>query len=341
MEAIDAKKYVIGIFIDLSKAFDTIDHDKLMQKLENYGIRGRCYTLLQSYMSNRCQYTNMFDEKSELSNVKYGVPQGSVLGPLLFLLYINDIINCGPNDTFVLYADDTNIFIIENSKEKVYKKADQLLRNIHLYMLSNQLHINLSKCNYIYFKPDITNLSTCQRARTNFNLTINGHIIKQVTCIKFLGIILDEHLSWIPHTEYLCKKLRSCIGAIRRIKESLPKSQYMNIYHTLFESHISYGISVWGGVSHYILENLFKLQKRCIRLLFGTNLTSDTPDYYNRCARARTYSEHMNPNHELEHTKPLFNNLKLLTIHNLYNYYITIETFNIIKFRRPYPIFYK
>ena len=96
--------------------------EKLLIKLKNYGVRGRCHKLLESYISNRFQYTDIFNEKSTLREIKYGVPQGSVLGPLLFLLYINDIINCGPDKTFVLYADDTNIFIIDSSKEKVYEK---------------------------------------------------------------------------------------------------------------------------------------------------------------------------------------------------------------------------
>ena len=199
----------------------------------------------------------------------------------------------------------------------------------------------MTKCNYIYFKSDITNLSTCQRIRENFTLSIDGHMIKQVTCIKFLGVILDENLSWIPHIEHLCKKLRSCIGAIKRIKEALPSSQYINIYHTLFESHISYAISVWGGVSHAALESVFILQKRCVRMLFGRELTFDNPAYYNRCARARTYNDLMNPIYELEHTKPIFNEKKLLNIYNLYNYHVAIETFNIIKFRQPYCLFAK
>ena len=265
----------------------------------------------------------------------FGVPQGSVLGPLLFLIYINDIINSAPNENFVLYADDTNIFIIDSSKSNVYAKANVMLRNVHLYMLSNQLHINMNKCSYMYFDPG----KTCARTRVLHTLSINGIKIKHVTNIKFLGIVLDEHLTWAPHVEYLNNKLKSCIGAIKCIKKSIPNSQYLNIYHTLFASHLTYGISVWGGISQTALDPLFITQKRCIRMLFGKEKSFDHPDFYNTCARIKTYSEHTNPNYEKENTKVLFSENELLTVHNMYNYHIIIELFNILKFKRPYSLY--
>ena len=114
------KSHVLGIFIDLSKAFDTIDHEKLLNKLHNYGIRGNAHKLITSYLTNRSQYTSVLGENSDKLLIKFGVPQGSVLGPLLFLLYINDICNSTTLGVFILFADDTNIFVVANSKREVF-----------------------------------------------------------------------------------------------------------------------------------------------------------------------------------------------------------------------------
>ena len=143
------KKHVLGIFIDLSKAFDTIDHKKLLHKLNHCGIRGTAHALLKSYLTNRQQYTEILDHKSERLVIEYGVPQGSVLGPLLFLLYINDIVNCSKLGNFVLFADDTNIFVCGTTAKQAYCKANILLSSVQQYMNLNKLHINMSKCCYI------------------------------------------------------------------------------------------------------------------------------------------------------------------------------------------------
>ena len=341
-------KHVLGIFIDLSKAFDTIHHKKLLFKLSRYGIRGTPLALISDYLSNRTQYTSVLGEKSEKLNVVYGVPQGSVLGPLLFLLYINDLVNSSDLGKFVLYADDTNIFISGSTKRDTYIKANKVLKAINSYMIANQLHINLSKCNYIYFQPrnNVIDRDSCARTREfvgkqskQVQLYINGTIIRQVTEIKFLGVILDENLSWVPHIEQLAKKLRSCVGTLCRIRHIIPKNLFKNLYHTLFESHLCYGISVWGGVPHTKLNKLFIVQKKCIRILFG-----DSDEYNEKfctCARVRPLGK-QKLGHEFyakEHSKPLFNNQKILTVHNLYTYHTSLEIYKILKLRTPISMF--
>ena len=317
------KNHVLGIFIDLSKAFDTISHEKLLYKLDKYSIRGNAHSLIGSYLSNRKQYVSVLGESSDELPVVFGVPQGSVLGPLLFIIYINDIYNSTSVGKFVLFADDTNIFVADKCKLKVFEKANRILESINSYMRCNLLHINIKKCCYMHFTPKQNDIVVDDDEAINIDLGQNK--IKLVKEIKFLGVIIDDKLSWKPHTKYLNSKLKCEIGKLNMMKHVIPSELYKNVYLTLFESHLSYGITAWpGGISKNLLQPLFITRKKClaIKMLTWTNLKPVQEqdhlktDFYEKIFSRRTIA-----------SKPLFHSNNLLTIHNLYKYHCIVELF--------------
>ena len=345
LNEIEKRNHVIGIFIDLSKAFDTISHEKLLYKLSFYGIRGQCLSLMKSYLSDRIQTTKFQSVHSDQCISEFGVPQGSVLGPLLFLIYINDIVNSTLNGKFVLFADDTNIFVSGSSEQEAYDKASVVIDKLHEYMYDNQLHINIDKTCFMHFRPELSNEERMQCARTRsvesiYSLYINGKKIKKVSNVKFLGIVIDDKLNWEAHLEYLQNKFKLSIVLIKRIKRVIPETEYMKIYDALFSSYLTYCITVWGGIASYRLAKIFSLQKRCIRLLFGTEITYDHPEFYETCARSRSYNEHKAPkSYVLEHTKPLFNKYNILSLDNLYKYHSFMEIFKLLKYKAPLSLY--
>ena len=336
-QSLKAGNHVLGIFIDLSKAFDTIDHSILLKKLNTYGIRGRAHKLLESYLSNRKQYVGVLNETSDTLPVLFGVPQGSCLGPLLFLIYINDLTNSEKNSKFVLFADDTNIFIAAKSKNLAYKKANEVLSSVHRYMLANKLHINTGKSCYLEFSNSRSNKD--EGATSDQEININGVPLERVHETKFLGVTIDEDLNWNAHRGKLAKKLATCCGMLNRIKDNIPTSLHKDLYHTLFESYLAYGITVWGGASNKKLEPLFKAQKMCTRIMFGDK--EAYLDKFKTSARCRPYGEQIlgSEFYRKEHTKPLFNTHEIMNVHNLYFYHCINDIFKVLKYRTPISLY--
>ena len=340
-KAVGLKQHVLGLFIDLSKAFDTISHNKLLEKLENYGIRGNALDLIRSYLSDRYQFTSVLDETSEKLLTEFGIPQGSVLGPLLFIIYINDIYRATPLGKFVLFADDTNIFIVARTKSEVYADANKVLAAINSYMKSNLLHINLKKCCFMHFEPPTRKkrYDGNESDDTDLTLSLNGVTINKVSEVKFLGVTIDDKLTWKPHIRKLLTKLKRECGRIYSIKRNIPKHLHNMLYHTLFESHLSYGISVWGMVSRTALEPILSVQKKCVRMIFGDN--EAYADKFRTCARVREFGSQTlgSEFYRQEEVEPLFVKEKILSLHSLYKYFTVLEMYKIIKLRDPYSMY--
>ena len=236
----------------------------------------------------------------------------------------------------MLYADDTNIFVACESLDKAVESAKGILSQINEYMFSNLLHINLDKSCFMYFPPKrrflkISNMDKkCSSAsnkntnttieKTNATIYLGEYIVKEVTEVRFLGIMFDPLLEWSAHIKYLKKKLRTSFAIIKRISSYIPTANYKSIYHTLFESHLSYCISTCGGARKKLVDQVFITQKVAIRYLFGNY--ERFLDKFNTSARTRPYGEQQLGVcfYRKEHTKPLFNKNNILTVHNIYVY---------------------
>ena len=189
---IDNGKFGCGVFIDLKKAFDTVNHSILITKMEHYGIRGIALDWFTSYLSNRMQYVSINGHISEYRHISCGVPQGSVLGPLLFLLYINDLPNVSKHLSFYLFADDTNIYFEANDLLTLQKVMNRELRHVKKWLDANQLALNIDKTNFVVFHSPEKNLM--EPIILKFGLKK----ISRANKVKFLGVLLDETLSWKP-----------------------------------------------------------------------------------------------------------------------------------------------
>lgn len=258
---LEQKSYVVGVFIDLSKAFDTLDHKILLHKLENYGIRGVVLKLFHSYLSNRKQSVFCNNAYSPFKEIVNGVPQGSVLGPLLFLLYINDFINVSDKFNFVIYADDTTLLLKDKNLHSLHTNLISELNKVKLWIKFNKLSLNISKTKYMLFQNRSVKNSIPP-------VTLNDTVIEHVNYIKFLGITVDDNLNWKRHIDLTCTKLSKVTGVLYRIRHNLTIEAMISIYYTLCYPHLTYCVSVWASTWPTFLNRLNILQNKVIRCMF-------------------------------------------------------------------------
>lgn len=264
LDSLEEKSLVIGIFLDLSKAFDSLDHEILIEKLERYGVRGSALLWIKSYLINRHQRVKVVDSSSEyLSdrlNIRIGIPQGSVLGPLLFIIYINDLNSLVQLDqALVNFADDSNFLVKSESFEQLTIQTNHLLSKIKSFMFQNKLILNESKTNYVIFTIPQQN----QAIPTQISL--ESSIISPSTCVKFLGLQINKNLNWSDHLETLVGKLNRVTYTMRVLQSYVEESTVRTLYFSNFQSLLRYGIIFWGQDKE--VRHVFVAQKRMLRTI--------------------------------------------------------------------------
>ena len=301
LHQMDRMNIPINIYLDLSKAFDTLDHAILLKKMKTYGISAQNLSLFDSYLSNRKQYVVYDRGKSNFQTIKTGVPQGSVLGPLLFLIYINDFPRSSNIFNFLMYADDTTLYCNLNDIEEGNISLNNELNYITDWLACNKLSLNVNKTKFIVF----------HRKRKNIkypSISINNMTLERVRTFNFLGLTLNEHLTWRDHLDNVSRKISRAIGVLNFLKHTYPVHILKTIYNTLILSQLNYCLLSWGANSDVV----FGLQKKAMRVI--------------TC------------NHYKAHTNPIFKTLQLLKLQDLYKLKILKLYYNMVANNVPESI---
>lgn len=291
---LDDKFHVAGVFLDLTRAFDSLDHQILIDKLFNAGIRGVPLQLFKSYLYNREQSVFCNTKYSAFGTIKQGVPQGSILGPILFLIYINDIVNISNRCKYVIFADDTTLLFADRTIPALHNKLRHDLVLIKQWIMNNKLNLNISKTNLVFFKNRSDN-------SVFPHVIIQNETVKQVPYCKFLGVIVDEHLNWKIHIKSVCMKLSKACGIIHRVRDQLTQKALLNVYYTLCYPHIIYCVSVWGCTWSSFIKDVSIAQKRLVRIM---------------CYKGK-----------YDHTTELYRELSILDFRSVHKYFLLLAVF--------------
>ena len=284
-EGLTKKSHVGAVFMDLSKAFDVMNHNLLKRKLEHYGFRGTFLSLLMNFLKDRKYFVCANGYKSGVKIGNIGVPQGSTLGPLLFLLFINDIENCSMLLKFILFADDTTVLFKSRDINQLNSTLSNEINKVLTWFASNKLAINLSKTNSMLFSN--------KRGNPKLNISLQDVVLKEKEVVTFLGVEVDRKLCWKNHINLVCNKISKTIAILRILKFSFPRHILIMVYMSLIYSYINYCNIIWGSADECHLKPLIVLQKKALRIITNSNF---------RDASA-----------------PIFYNLKLLPIHEIFH----------------------
>lgn len=292
VEKLDNKYRCTGVFIDLAKAFDTVSRPILLKKLEAIGIRGSALEWFSSYLSDRFQRVKMNDQSSDFLNVDFGVPQGSVLGPTLFLIYINDLCKLNLKQAKIFtYADDTAIVFYASTWKQVVDVAQDGLKRVAFWMQNNLLTLNISKTKYINFH--VTNhtapkvgldikLHTCSRSPSTTPCTCS--LLEEVHHIKYLGVTVDRKLTWVKHIETMCTRIRKLTHIFRKLRSVASKDTINLVYNSLCESIFSYCITAWGACCKTAMISLERVQRMILKVAHRKPFRYPTIDLYELCS---------------------------------------------------------
>ena len=290
VQNIEDKKITCSVYLDISKAFDTVNHQILLKKLDRYGVRGLPLGILKSYLSNRYQYTSISGSFSSCLPIFSGVPQGSVLGPFLFSVFINDL-PLITNMKSTLFADDACLSYSHNCILQIERFVNKELHKVNLWLLSNKLKLNIDKTNYML----VHRQNTIQTH--NISIAINNTRIKEKDQVKYLGVIIDNHLSWKPQVKNIKSKISKCTWALTKLRPYTYIHTLKLIYYTLAYSHLQYCIGSWGGACG-ALDSLLVKQKLLARTILKKPYCSPSA--------------------------PLFSSLQLLKMHQIYEYKVGV-----------------
>ena len=272
--ALDSGSVTCGIFVDFQKAFDTVNHDILLKKLEHYGFRGVVNNWFRSYLTDRKQKVVINGFESESKILPHGVPQGSVLGPILFLIYINDLHRSIKYSTTYHFADDTNLLHISKDYKSLQRKVNYDLFSLHKWLTANKISLNDGKTELIYFRKN--------GPAPTLNIKLHGKTLIPTKYVKYLGIYLDEYLSGAKQCFELSKKLNRANGMLAKARHYVPEPELKNIYHAIFSSHILYGSQIWTTKLISVTDKISRLQKSAMRIMTFSEFRAHSEPLFKR-----------------------------------------------------------